>query len=159
MVGDGSVTLIKGTVVIDEWVRSTSTPDPDIYAPTNTWHPNHWTYTFGDDAPVELRTFSMRPIVEGEQSGFFAHGAQYSEGATIVTDPEGNEIGRGFGESVAYADTVDQSIRLAGLPQTEEIAALLQAPAPSRQLQSESLMFVLAHQDELNEVIAACVGI
>src|SRR5699024_5346068 len=73
MVGDGSVTLIKGTVVIDDWVRSTSTPDPDIYTPTNTWHPNRWTYTFGEDAPGELRTFSMTPIVEGGQSGFFAH--------------------------------------------------------------------------------------
>lgn len=159
MVGDGSVTLIKGTVVIDDWVRSTSTPDPDIYAPTNTWHPNRWTYTFGEDAPKDLRAFSMRPIVEGGQSGFFAHGAQYSEGATVVTDADGNEIGRGFGESVAYADTMDQMIRLAGLPNTEEIVALLQAPAPSRQLQAESMAYVLANQDELTEVIAACIGI
>lgn len=159
MVGDGSVTLIKGTVTINDWVRSTSTPDPAIFSPTNTWYPNHWTFTFGDDAPEGLRTFTMTPIVEGGQSGFFAHGPQYSEGACIVTDAEGNEIGRGFGESVNYADTVGQMLRLAGLPETDEIVALLQAPVPTKQLQSESLAYVLKHQKELNEVIANCLGI
>lgn len=159
MVGDGSVTLIKGTVMIDDWIRSTSTPDPALFRPTNTWYPNHWTYTFGDDAPEELRTFSLTPIVEGGQSGFFAHGPQYSEGATIVTDAEGNEIGRGFGESVNYADTVDQMIRLAGLPVSDESLALMQDPVASRQLQAEALSYVLQHQDELNEVIASCIGI
>jgi predicted secreted hydrolase len=159
MVGDGSVQLIKGTVVIDDWIRSTGSPDPDIYTPTNTWYPNHWTYTFGEDTPEELRTFSLTPIVDGGQSGFFAHGPQYSEGAAIVTDAAGNEIGRGFGESVNYANTIDLMMELAGLPGTDHMIALLQDPAPSRQLQSESLAYVLQHQDELNEVIANCLGI
>ncbi|HWV24802.1 MAG TPA: lipocalin-like domain-containing protein [Thermomicrobiales bacterium] len=159
MTGTGHVQLFTGTVIIDDWVRSTTTPDPDIYAPSNTWHPNHWTYTFGDDIPEELRTFSMAPIVDGGQSGFFAHGIQYSEGASYVYDSEGNEIGRGFSESVNYADTVDQTLRLAGLPVDEEMISLLQAPVPSNQLKSESINYVLKHQADLNDVIAACIGI
>lgn len=159
MTGDGSVQLFTGTVVIDDWVRSTGTPDPEIFEPSNTWHPNRWTYAFGDDIPEELRSFSMAPIVDGGQSGFFAHGVQYSEGASFVYDEDGNEIGRGFSESVNYADTVDQRLRLSGLPQDEASVSLLQAPVPSNQLRSESLKYVLKHQDELNEVIAACIGI
>jgi len=159
MTGTGSVQLFTGKVVIDDWVRSTSTPDPALYTPTNTWHPNRWTYSFGDDVPEELRTFTMAPIVEGGQSGFFAHGPQYSEGASYVYDARGNEIGRGFSESVNYADTVEQSLRLAGLPVNEEMISLLQAPMPSNQLKARSLSFVLQHKDELNEVIAGCIGI
>lgn len=159
MTGDGSVQLFTGTVVIDDWVRSTGTPDPDIFEPTNTWHPNHWTYAFGDDIPEEFRSFSMSPIVDGGQSGFFAHGAQYSEGASYVYDNNGNEIGRGFSESVNYADTTEQVIRLAGLPQSEEIVSLLQAPVASNQLRSQSLNYVMKHQEELTQVIAACIGI
>lgn len=159
MTGTGDVQLMQGTVVIDDWVRSTSTPDPDIYEPTHTWHPNRWTYTFDDDIPEEFRSFIMSPIVEGGQSGFFAYGVQYSEGASIVYDTAGNEIGRGFSESVNYADTVNQTIRIAGLPVDEEMISLLQAPVASNQLRSESLNYVLKNQDELNEVIAACIGI
>ena len=159
MSGDGSVLLVNGTVTIDEWVRSTSTPDPAIYRPSNTWYPNRWTYAFGDDVPEYLQSFVMVPIVDGGQSGYFAHGAQYSEGATVVFDAEGNEIGRGFGESVNYADTVDVILQLAGLPSDEEGRALLQRPEVTPQLKAESMRYVLAHGSELEEVLANCIGI
>jgi hypothetical protein len=159
MVGDGSVKLIEGTVLIDDWVKSTGSPDPDLYWPTNTWYPNHWSYTFGEDVPEEVRSFTMEPIVAGGQSGFFATGAQYSEGAVILRDAAGNEAGRGFGESVNYADTVANIMALAGLPDTAELRELLQQQAPSDELIAESMAYVVAHQDELNAVIASCIGI
>lgn len=159
MSGDGSVQLFNGTVTVNEWVRSTDTPDPEIYRPSNTWYPNHWTYEFGDDIPEHLRTFSLRPIVSTGQSGYFAHGVQYSEGAAYVLDAEGNEIGRGFGESVNYADTEDVMLTLAGLPADEEGKSLLLRPQVSPQLYAESLRYVTQHTDELEGVIAACLGI
>ncbi len=159
MTGDGTVKLVNGTVLVNDWHQSTSTPDPDLYWPTGTWYPNHWTYTFGEDVPEQIRTFSMKPIVEGGQSGFFANGAQYSEGATFVFNEAGEDVGRGFGESVNYADTLDNIVAIAGLEMSPEMESLLQAPQPSRQLQAESLSYVSKHQEELNEVIASCLGI
>jgi predicted secreted hydrolase len=159
MVGDGSVKLIEGTVLVDDWVRSTGSPDPALYWPTNTWYPNHWRYTFGDDVPEEVRTFTMEPIVAGGQSGFFASGAQYSEGAVILRDVAGNEIGRGFGESVNYADTIANIMALAGLPDTAEMREALAQRTPSDELIAESMAYVVGHQDELNAVIASCIGI
>ena len=159
MVGDGSVQLMNGTVLVDDWMRSTTSPDPEQYWPTDTWYPNHWTYTFGDDVPEALRTFTMTPIVEGGQAGFFASGAQYSEGATILRDLAGNEIGRGFGESVNFADTRANMAALAGLEPSEEMLALLRAPEPSKTLVAASTVFVMKHEKELNAIIAGCLGI
>ena len=159
MIGDGSVKLVEGTVLIDDWVKSTGSPDPDLYRPTNTWYPNHWLYTFGEDVPDEVRTFTMEPIVNGGQSGFFASGAQYSEGAVILRDTVGNEVGRGFGESVNYADTIANIMALAGLPDTPELREVLRQQVASDELVAESMAYVMAHQDELNAVIASCIGI
>ncbi len=159
MVGDGSVKLIEGTVLVDDWVKSTGSPDPELYWPTNTWYPNHWVYTFGDDVPEEVRTFTMEPIVSGGQSGFFASGAQYSEGAVILRDTAGNEVGRGFGESVNYADTIANIVALAGLPDSPGLRELLKQQEVSPELAAESVAFVATRQDELNAVIASCIGI
>ena len=159
LVGDGTVQLIDGTVLIDDWLKSTSSPDPDQYWPTGTWYPNHWTYRFGEAMPEDLRTFSMEPIVTGGQSGFFANGAQYSEGASTVRDAAGNEMGRGFSESVNYADTLANIVALAGLPQTDEILQLLGPRTPSKEMVAASMAYVATHQAELSEVIAACIGI
>jgi hypothetical protein len=159
MIGDGTVRMIDGTVLINDWIQSTDSPDPEQYWPTNTWYPNHWQYQFGDDMPEDLRTFSMEPIVTGGQSGFFASGAQYSEGASILRDADGNEVGRGFSESVNYADTIANIAVLAGLPQSDEIFEVLEQQLPSDELIAESTAYVLAHQKELNEVIAGCIGI
>ncbi len=159
MAGDGTVRRVEGTVLIDDWVRSTTSPEPALYWPTNTWYPNHWRYQFGADVPEAVRTFTMEPIVAGGQSGFFATGAQYSEGATILRDSAGKEVGRGFGESVNYADTVANITALAGLPDTAEMRELLQAQRPSKELIAKSMAYVAAHQDELTAVIASCLGI
>lgn len=159
MAGDGTVQRIEGAVLIDDWVRSTTSPDPALYWPTNTWYPNKWRYEFGAGVPDAIRTFTMEPIVESGQSGFFANGAQYSEGATILRDSAGKVVGRGFGESVNYADTLANIVALAGLPETEEMHALLQQQLPSKELIARSMTYVATHQDELTEVIASCIGI
>ncbi|MGI8482914.1 MAG: lipocalin-like domain-containing protein [Thermomicrobiales bacterium] len=159
MSGDGRVLLINGTVQVDEWIQSTGSQDPAQYWPTNTWYPNHWTFQFGEDAPAELRTFSMEPIVAGGQSGFFASGAQYSEGAVILRDTQGKDIGRGFSESVNYADTLQNIVALSGLDDTEEMLSLLGPQRPSKELVAESTMFVVTHQKELTEIVAGCIGL
>lgn len=159
MTGDGGETFIKGSVEVDAWVKSTSSPDPARYTPSNTWYPNRWTYTFGDDIPEAFRHFTMTPIVSTGQSGFFANGAQYSEGAVVLHDADGAEIGRGFAESVNYADTLETRFSLAGLPATPELLATMQRPLPSRELIAESQGYVLLHQAELKKVIAACIGL
>lgn len=159
MSGDGGEIFVKGSVQVDAWVKSTTSPDPTMYLPTNTWYPNHWIYTFGDDVPDPFRTFTMTPIVSTGQSGFFANGAQYSEGAVILRDAAGNEIGRGFGESVNYANAVVTMVSLAGLPTSPEMIGTIQRQAPSRELIAESQGYVFLHQAELKKVIAACIGL
>lgn len=62
----------------------------------------------------------MAPIVRTGQSGFFASGAEYSEGAVYLEDGQGRRICRGFAESVSYANTTANMFRLAGLPDTPE---------------------------------------
>ncbi|MGI8406065.1 MAG: lipocalin-like domain-containing protein [Thermomicrobiales bacterium] len=159
MSGDGTVQLISGKAHVDEWVQSTGTPDPEQYWPTNAWYPNHWPYEFGEDAPAELRAFSMEPIVAGGQSGFFASGAQYSEGAVFLRDAHGKDVGRGFAESVNYANTMENIVALSGLEVTDELSVQLQPQLPSKELVAESTMFVVAHQKELTDVIAGCIGL
>ena len=159
MTGDGGEAFIKGSVQVDEWIKSVTSPDPSMYPPTDTWYPNHWIYSFGDDVPEQFRTFTMTPIVATGQSGFFANGAQYSEGAVILHDADGKDVGRGFAESVNYANTVETMVALAGLPTSPEMLATMQRPAPSRELIAESQGYVLLHQAELKKVIAACIGI
>lgn len=101
----------------------------------------------------------MAPIVDGGQSGFFAHGFKYSDGASYVYDAASNETGRGFSESVNYVDGTNQARRITGCPGIEEMVSLLQASAPSNQLRSGSLNYVMMHQEELNQAIADCIGI
>jgi predicted secreted hydrolase len=125
---EASVThSITGTLKIPVWIKSEKSPAPAVYPPTGTWYPNRWEFTFGEEVPEEIRAFSMTPIVSGGQSGFFASGAQYSEGAVYLRNEAGEDIGRGFAESVQYADTLANQLRLAGLPVNDEMMALLQS--------------------------------
>lgn len=91
---DGKARDLQGTLQVTEWKKSDRSPDPDQYPVTHTWYPDHWVFTFGDDVPEEMRSFHMVPIVDTGQAGFFASGAQYSEGAVYLEDGQGRHIGR-----------------------------------------------------------------
>lgn len=150
---DGSARDIHGELKVTEWIRSERSPDPDLYPVTNTWYPNHWQFEFGADVPEEVRSFHMVPIVATGQAGFFASGPQYSEGAVYLEDDQGRRIGRGFAESVSYADTRRNLLRLAGLPDTPEMLKLIERQAPSPFLKLRSLLYVAwpSHKAELKE--------
>jgi len=156
---DGSVRDATGELVVDAWIKSEDSPAPDQYWPTNTWYPNRWTFSLGSDLPVEVRTFSMTPIVQTGQSGFFASGNQYSEGAVELHDADGAVVGRGFAESVAYADSTRNILALAGLPVDAEMVALFQSAAPSAALATESAAYVSGHKDALTEALGVCLGL
>jgi predicted secreted hydrolase len=150
---------VTGTLAITEWIKSVDSPAPADYPPTNTWYPNRWEFAFGPEVPADIRAFVMQPIVETGQSGFFANGSQYSEGAVYLLDPDGADIGRGFAESVAYAQTRDNALRLVGLPATEEMLALFGDNPPSEGLTLASQAYALLHGKELQEVIGTCRGL
>ncbi|MHB1391129.1 MAG: hypothetical protein ACYCXF_07865 [Thermoleophilia bacterium] len=84
----------------------------------------------------------MVPIVRTGQSGFFASGAEYSEGAVYLEDGQGRRIGRGIAESVSYANTAANMFRLAGLPDTPETLEQFKRPKPSALLKLWSMLYV-----------------
>lgn len=155
----GAVHELTGTLTVDQWLKSETTPDPALYWPTYTWYPNHWRFDLTDGAPEDLATFSMTPIVEGGQSAFFANGAQYSEGAVVLHDAAGAEVGRGFAESVNYADTFLNKLALAGLPVTLEMAAALAPVKPGLALEAEAAIYAATHQEEIEEELGTCQGL
>lgn len=150
---DAKTRLVWGTVHVDRWVKVMHTPNPERYPSTATWYPNHYRFEF-DDLPEDIAELTLTPIVEGGQSAFFSHGVQICEGAVVVRDRDGNDIGRGFAEAVAFADTLRNQLRLAGLPESEEMLALASTPAPSPELAAANAAFVAQHADELAEVMA-----
>jgi predicted secreted hydrolase len=150
---------LSGTLRIPEWVKSEKSPAPTEYPPTGTWYPNRWEFEFGDDVPEEIRVFSMTPIVSGGQSGFFASGSQYSEGAVYLHNPAGADIGRGFAESVQYADSIVNEVRLAGLPDNDAMLALVRNDEPSNALKLISEAYVALHADEVQTIIGTCQGL
>ena len=105
--------------------RHYRSPDPQQYPVTHTWYPDHWEFHFGNDVLENLRTFHMLPIVSGGQSGFFANSAQYSEGAVFLVNDKNQPIGRGFAESVNYADNTELMFQLSGIPDASEMRRLL----------------------------------
>jgi predicted secreted hydrolase len=159
MDADGSTRMVWGTVHVDRWVKVEHTPRPDRYPATHTWHPDHYRFTFGDDLPEDISTFTLTPIVEGGQSAFFANGVQICEGAVVVRDPSGTDIGRGFAEAVAFSDTLRNQVRLSGLPVDDATLALAAEPVPSPELAAANAAFVAGHQDELARIVAEAKGL
>jgi hypothetical protein len=155
----GATHDVTGTLVVNEWIKSEKSPAPAEYPPTHTWYPNRWEFQFGAEVPEDIRSFTMTPIVSAGQSGFFAGGAQYSEGAVYLRDAAGNEIGRGFAESVDYADTLANRLRLAGLPADAEMIALFGATRPSEALKLASEAYVALHAGELQKITSTCSGL
>jgi hypothetical protein len=156
---DGTATSVTGALDVTEWVKSEASPAPHDYPPTHTRYPNRWQFQFGDDVDADIRAFTMEPIVAGGQSGFFAGGAQYAEGAVVLLDAAGNDVGRGFAESVSYADTLANQLRLAGLPDSDEFKRLFGEVAPSEGLQNASAAFVALNADEVQRIAATCLGV
>jgi len=152
----------KGTLRVTDWVKSTSTPNPSQYTVTNAWYPNRWEFEFGPEVPADIRRFSMAPIVTTGASLFFATGQQYQEAPVDILDTDGRLVGSGYAEAVAYAAGVPTNfqnrLRLAGLPDTPEMIALLDNTKPSPELVGESLLYLLdpAHQQELQQALTTC---
>ncbi len=146
-----------GTLVIDEWVKSEASPNPDLYPVTNTWHPNHWKFSFDNTLPKDIRNFEFRQIVPVAQTNYFANGSQYNEGAVYITDLEGKDIGRGFAEAVQYADCTKNMIKLAGFEYSQELYKLFsQSSSLSRKFYS--LFYMLTHQKPLKQTLTEAKG-
>lgn len=158
MAADRSTSRIDGTLEVTDWIKADHSPNPARYPATGTWYPNRWRFAFDESVPEDIREFVMTPIVDGVQSGYFANGAQYAEGAVVITAPDGTDLGRGFAESVSYADTRRIEHQLAGLPDSDEhIASLSLRKAPTA-LALANAAYVLMNQDRLKEVFAESAG-
>jgi predicted secreted hydrolase len=156
---DFNVSDAIGSLAISEWILSVDTPSAEIYPPTHTWYPNRWEFTFGEDVPEAIRTFVMTPIVNSGQSGFFANGAQYSEGAIYIQDAAGKDVGRGFAESTAYADTLGNKLRLVGIPATDDMLTLFGNNPPDQGMVLASQAFLALNTPELEQIVGVCYGL
>lgn len=154
-----NVTDMKGTLIIDKWVKSVKSSNPIHYFITNTWYPNRWEFKFQDMVPKDIRHFIMTPIVEGGQTGYNASGAQYSEGGVYIRDPEERYLGKGFAESVYYADAHPNMLHLAGIPDTPEMRKLLKTPEPSSLLKLKGFLYMAwpPHQKKLKTILEKCL--
>jgi hypothetical protein len=109
--------------------------------------------------PEDIRHFTMTPIVEGGQTGYNASGAQYSEGGVYIRDPEDRYLGKGFAESVYYADSYPNMLHLSGLPDTSEMRKLLKTPEPSPLLKLKGFLYMSwpPHQKKLKIILEKCL--
>ena len=150
---------VKGSLMITDWIKSEKSQDPDLYPITNTWYPQKWEFSLGDDVPEDIRDFVMIPIVSGGQSGFFGSGLHYSEGAVYLHDLDGGLIGRGFAESTGYVDAPMNRLKLAGLPETVEMLDKLEIPQPSSMLKIISFLYILwpSNKSKLKKLLTNCV--
>ncbi len=150
---------VKGILKVTEWIKSEKSQDPNLYPVTNAWYPQKWEFSFGKDVPEDIRNFIMTPIVNGGQSGFFANGLHYSEGAVYLKDTNGNSIGRGFAESTGYADSPINRLKLSGLPATQEMYDKLEIPQPSSLLKLISFLYILwpSNRAKLKKLLSNCV--
>jgi len=156
---DHTIIDVKGRLMVDEWVKSKKSSDPHQYLITNTWYPNKWEFQFEDMVPEDIRNFVMTPIVEGGQTGYNASGAQYSEGGVYIKNPNGDLIGKGFAESVYYADSLPNMLNLAGISDTPEMRELVEKPLPSAYLKLKSFLYLAwpSNQKKLKKILKKCV--
>jgi hypothetical protein len=154
----GELHNTHGTLTIDEWVKSEISANPNLYPITHTWHPNHWSFSFDETMPEDIRNFQMKQIVKAGQTNFFANGSQYGEGAVYITDNRGKNIGRGFAEAVQYADTFENTLRLSGIPINTE-TKLLDDWNPSLARRVSNLLYVFTHQKQLKQVLDGAAGL
>lgn len=148
---------LKGTLSVTDWVKATHSNDA-AYPPTGSWYPNRWEFTFSDPAPAHLRSVVMTPLVTGGQMGYFANGAEYLEGGTKLSGPDGRQIGTSFAEATNYANTQAFQAKLAGLPTDEATMKLLKRPVPSALDKLAALLYTLwpPNAKELKRVLDCC---
>ena len=156
---DNRVADVHGTLDVTEWHKSEKSPDLTYYPITGTWYPNKWQFRFGPEVPEEIRDFTMEPFVQTGQNAFFAHGPEYSEGAVYLKDERGKTIGRGFAESTAYANTIKYTLKLAGLPDTQEMLDLVRRPSSSSLLKLYSFLYLNwpPNKRELMRLLPSCI--
>ena len=113
---------------------------------------------FDDVLSEDIRVFTMEPIVSSGQSNFFANGSEYSEGAVYLRGTSGEDLGRGFAESVEYARTIDTMLTLAGINDTSiGVPILNRSSSWPRRVRSR--LYVLMHTSELKDVLATQKGL
>lgn len=155
---DAVTHTVMGQMSVTDWIRSVDTPSPDVYPPSYTWYPNQWEFSFGDDVPEDIRIFTAKPIVSTGQSGFFVFVAQqYSEGAVHLFGPDGKRLGSGFAESVGYAQTLPNALRLVGIEANIENMTLFGPNTPEPGLVAASQAFVALNQESLKELMETCL--
>jgi len=133
---------VKGVIRVTDWVQSSVTDGQ--YLTTRAWYPNRVEVTVETaEVPDAYKRFVMIPIVSTGQQGFFAAGAEYSEGAVRIESPEGKRIGAGFLENVSYADACRQNLRLAGIPDTPEMAEIFAKPVIPDELKAAAMAFLM----------------
>jgi hypothetical protein len=147
-----------GTLTISEWVRGEQSPNPALYPATHAWYPNKWEFAFDDNLPEDIRTFKLIPIVDSGQTNFFANGSQYSEGAVYVRGSDDADIGRGFAESVEYADTTDTMFAITDITDAR-LQRLLRERSSSLPHRFWSTLYVLTHRRQLRAVLASQKGL
>ena len=140
---DGTAIDIKGKLIVSEWIQANSSPDPDKFWITNTWYPNSWEFIYQDkNVPEDKSHFFMKPIVDNGQYAFFASGNQYSEGGTYIFNEKNEMIGKGFAESVAYADTTKNMINLAGMPYNDEVKEAIKKSEITKELEAKCMEYI-----------------
>jgi hypothetical protein len=154
-----NLSITWGTLTIDDWIQSKTSPNPKLYPITNVWHPNKWKFEFDNKMPADIRKFEMTQIVPEAQTNFFANGSQYNEGAVYLTDPSGKDIGRGFAEAVQYADISENATKLAGFEDFNRMHSLLQNTGASFTRRIFNLGYVLTHQKSLKKVLKTAAGL
>jgi hypothetical protein len=148
-----------GTLKITKWGKAETSPNPQMYPITHVWHPNEWHFSFDDTMPADIRRFSMTQIVESVQTNFFSNGAQYNEGAVVLKNPKGKDIGRGFAEAVQYSDTTDNALRILGLDNNTKLKRLLVNNNASLPRRISSFLYMITHQKELKTVLKSSAGL
>jgi predicted secreted hydrolase len=148
-----------GTLKINKWVKSVKSSNPENYFITNTWYPDHWEFQFQDMVPEDIRHFTMTPIVQGGQTGYNASGAQYSEGGVYIRNINGELLGKGFAESVYYADAHANIFHLAGIPDTPQMRELVETPEASSWLKLQGLLYMAwpPHQKKIKKILEKCL--
>jgi len=156
---ENKVTDMKGTLTIDKWVKSVKSSNPELYLITNTWYPDRWEFRFENMVPEDVRHFTLNSIVESGQTGYNASGCQYSEGGVIIRDPDDKFLGKGFAESVYYADSLPNVLHLAGIPDTPKIRKLLKPPEASPFLKLKGFLYMAwpPHQRKIKNILEKCL--
>lgn len=153
-------TKANGTLRVTDWVRATSSPDPNLYPVTNVWYPNKWELEFGPEVPADIRKFTMVPIVDGGSVLFFASGHQYQEAPVDILDEHGAIVGTGFAEATGFTYPLKNRLKMAGLPPSTKVEDIIHRASPTPALVQECATYLQDPQHQLEFIAAAaqCIG-